>query len=101
LLFKNRRTSCNIKKIEPFEEICNEQFQGAFSEFRHEQYFRQIKNGTIIIDKLRFDLPYGYIGKIINRIFLESYLKNLLVQKNHVIKEYAESSKWESIIKFA
>jgi ligand-binding SRPBCC domain-containing protein len=101
IFFKIRKTSCKIEEIIPFQKICSEQTEGSFSQFRHEQYFKEINNGTILIDKLFFDLPYGVIGKIINRIFLETYLKNFLDKKNRAVKEFAESSKWESIIKFA
>ena len=44
------------------------------------------------------NLPYGFTaGKIMNRLHLTGYLKNLLQQRNKVIKDYAEKQQVEGI----
>jgi len=38
------------------------------------------------------------LGKLTNRFFLKNYLEKLLVKRNQVIKEYAETMKWKAIL---
>ena len=45
-----------------------------------------------------FESPYGTIGKIANSVFLKSYLEKLLINRNAVIKDYAETTKWKAIL---
>ena len=68
------------------------------SSFKHEHHFKQIANGTLMIDLFSYELPYGGLGKIMNGLFVNRYLKKLLEQRNKVIKDYAESEKWKFIL---
>jgi hypothetical protein len=45
-------------------------------------------------DRFEFESPGGIIGMAVNKLILTSYLKNLIVQRNRIIKEYAETEKW-------
>ena len=46
-------------------------------------------------DIFNFQSPFGLIGKLVDKIVLTKYLKNLLLKRNMVIKEYAEIEKWK------
>ncbi len=78
--------------------FIDEMIKGDFKNFRHEHHFKQVENGTILIDLLNFEMPYGAFGKFINAVFLKSYLEKLLVKRNAVIKDYAETQKWKAIL---
>lgn len=97
-LFKTRFLKIRITKMEPssfFEDVME---QGDFRKFEHRHYFKQAQNGTIVIDELSFESPYGIIGNIFNQLYLTNYLKQLLQQRNKTVKEYAESKKWEALL---
>lgn len=98
-LFKTRLLRVKITEwAKPFHFV-DEQAQGDFRAMRHEHYFKPCDNGTIMIDKFYYEIPYGKAGTILNKLFLTGYLKNLLVKRNLLIKEYAESAKWQRILK--
>jgi len=97
-LFKTRQFTSKIIDMEKPVFFIDEMIKGDFKSFRHEHHFKQAKNGTIIIDLINFETPYGLIGKIANRIFLKSYIEKLLLRRNKVIKDYAETSKWKAIL---
>ena len=90
---KSKVTSMN----RPFS-FTDEQIAGDFKNYRHEHHFKQVKNGTIVIDFFHFETPYGKAGQVFNKIYLKRYITNLIEQRNHVIKEYAESEKWKFIL---
>jgi hypothetical protein len=71
---------------------------GVFKSFRHEHYLKQQENKVIVKDIFEYVSPLGFLGKIADFIFLKKYMKNFLIERNKVIKEYAESGDWRKVI---
>lgn len=78
--------------------FVDEMVSGAFKKFRHEHHFKEASGQTHVIDRFTYTSPFGFIGKLFDRMVLEKYMFNLLYKRNLVIKEYAESEKWKEII---
>ena len=97
-LFKTRQFTSRITDMQRPVFFVDEMIKGDFKNFHHEHHFKAVENGTILIDKISFETPYGMMGKIANRLFLRSYLEKFLVQRNAVIKAYAETQKWKAIL---
>jgi ligand-binding SRPBCC domain-containing protein len=97
-LFKTRILKTRITQMERPFSFTDEMMQGDFKSMRHEHHFKQIDNGSLIIDLFSFETPYGSMGKIANGLFLVSYMKKLLEHRNRAIKESAESEKWKFIL---
>jgi Uncharacterized conserved protein len=95
---KNRTMQVKITKMESPKSFTDEQLKGDFVYFRHEHHFKPIENGTLMIDMLEFKTPYGVIGSIFNRLYLTGYLEKFLVQRNLVVKQYAETEKWRALL---
>ncbi|HET9055598.1 MAG TPA: SRPBCC family protein [Chitinophagaceae bacterium] len=96
--FKTRRFTSKITAMKPYESFTDEMQKGDFKSFQHQHHFKTMKNGTIVIDIVKYEIPYGIIGRLLNRFYLHNYLKSLIERKNQFIKEYAESNKWESFL---
>ncbi|MEO8108527.1 MAG: SRPBCC family protein [Ginsengibacter sp.] len=76
----------------------DEQQKGAFKYIIHDHYF-EIHDGKVIMkDIFNFRSPYGFLGKAVDKIVLTSYLKKLLIARNKIIKEYAETEKWKLVL---
>jgi ligand-binding SRPBCC domain-containing protein len=97
-LRKVRILKSKITAMSPPLSFTDEMVQGDFKSLRHEHHFKQIANGTLLIDLFTFESPYGGLGKLAERLFLTRYLKNLLEARNKMIKDYAESEKWKFIL---
>ncbi len=97
-LFKTRLMTVKITEMivpDFFEDVMT---SGDFAMYEHKHHFKQIENGTIMIDELLFESPYGFIGRLFNRLYLAGYMKKLVEKRNKTIKEYAESTKWEALL---
>ena len=90
-------TSKIIEMLRP-NSFLDEMIKGDFKSFRHQHHFKKTNNGTIMIDLLEFETPYGVLGKLINRLFLKNYIEKLLVKRNQLIREYSETTKWKAIL---
>jgi ligand-binding SRPBCC domain-containing protein len=97
-LFKERKFTSKITAMKRPESFTDEMIKGDFKSFCHEHYFKPTNNGTIMIDVVEFESPYGSIGKLFNQFYLRKYLEQLLLKRNEVIKEYAEGMKWKAIL---
>ncbi len=97
-LFKTRLLKIKLSKMTPhsfFEDVME---QGDFKSFVHEHHFKSTQNGTLVIDILKFESPYGFAGSVFNKFYLTAYMKRLLEQRNKTIKEFAESNKWKALL---
>lgn len=96
--FRQKLTS----KITAFERpnyFVDEMVNGAFKSFRHEHIFEQLNDKVIMKDVFEFHSPFGVIGQLFNKLILTNYLKQLLIDRNKVIKDFAETDKWKSVLK--
>ena len=96
--FRQKLTS----KITAFERpnyFVDEMVNGAFKSFRHEHTFEQLNDKVIMKDVFEFHSPFGVIGQLFNKLILTNYLKQLLIDRNKVIKDFAETDKWKSVLK--
>ena len=97
-LFKKRRFTSKITAMNTPADFTDEMVTGDFKSFKHHHYFKPIQNGTIMIDVLFFESPYGVFGRWFNKLYLKRYLEKFLTKRNNVIKEYAESDKWKAVL---
>ena len=79
------------------EYFVDEMQKGAFKSLRHEHHFIPTKEGTLMKDIFMFESPMGLLGKIVDKLVLENYLRGFLAERNQFIKKIAESGKWREI----
>lgn len=89
----SRITACDIPTY-----FVDEMEKGAFKRFRHEHIFEEVDGKTLMIDLFDFEAPLGWLGKMADKLFLKSYMTNLLSGRNSMIKEFAETNKWKEIL---
>ena len=97
-LFKTRYLKVKITDLKKPEKFTDEQVEGNFKLMKHEHHFKPCENGTIMIDLFSYDVPFGGMGKIFDKVYLKKYMSNLLNQRNRVIKDFAESNKWQRLL---
>lgn len=78
--------------------FCDEQIKGAFKKIKHDHYFAMKDNIVLMTDDFLFESPLGFIGRVFNKLVLTEYLKRFLMERNHIIKDYAETGKWKQLL---
>lgn len=91
-LFKNRTLKVQITEMQPPTFFADEMLEGDFKKMRHEHTFKAVDSATLMIDEFYFELPFGVIGKVVNILFLKTYMTRLLLERNGEIKSTAEAS---------
>lgn len=93
-----QKLSSKITEFDRPNYFVDEMQKGAFKKFKHEHLFKDINDETLMTDVFDYQSPLGIIGALADKLFLKKYVTKLLLERNKVLKEYAESDKWKSII---
>jgi ligand-binding SRPBCC domain-containing protein len=68
--------------------------RGRFRRFQHDHYLIEIDGHTLLNDKLRFTLSFGWPGKVVARYVAVPYLCRLLRRRMLLLKRVAETEEW-------
>lgn len=88
-------------KITAFDKpnyFRDEQIKGAFKSIYHQHKFEQLDDKILMTDIFEYQSPFGIFGKVFNKLILTNYLRNLLIDRNNIIKEFAETDKWKLVL---
>jgi ligand-binding SRPBCC domain-containing protein len=68
--------------------------RGRFKRFQHDHRFTEIDGRTLLVDKLRFSVPFGWLGKIVARYVIIPRISELLRRRMQLLKHTAEGTEW-------
>ena len=68
--------------------------QGRFRSFEHDHRFREIDEGVLLEDEVRFTMPFGFPGKMVGQIVLVPHISRLLRERFAMLKGIAETEAW-------
>ncbi|MDW8849374.1 SRPBCC family protein [Flavobacterium sp. MMLR14_040] len=83
-----------ITAIDFYDYFVDEMERGKFKSFRHEHFFEQQNGFTVMKDKLQYETPFGIFGELFDILFLEKHLTHFLLERNKILKEVSEQSKF-------
>ncbi|UII20207.1 SRPBCC family protein [Fulvivirga ligni] len=93
-----QKLTTKITSFQSPDSFTDEMTQGAFRSMKHQHLFKKHESGTMMIDIFEFSSPFGPLGRLVNFLFLRNYMTQLLVKRNQIIKEFAETEKWRQVI---
>ena len=97
-LFKERFLKVKLTFLKRPYLFIDEQVEGDFELLKHEHYFKEIQNGTLLIDQFRFEIGRGKLGALFNQLYFTRYMERLLEERNNLIKEVAEGPQWKKYL---
>ena len=97
-LFKARKLKVIMRELKTPDFFADEMLEGDFKQMRHEHLFEAGNGGTLMIDKFYFKTPFGILGTHVDVLFLENYMKRLLLERNKQIKKIAETNLWKQYL---
>jgi ligand-binding SRPBCC domain-containing protein len=86
--------------IKPFF-FHDEMVEGPFASMEHAHIFQQENAITVMRDDFQYQVPFGWIGKLFDKIILRKYMTSLLMKRNGLIKQIAESGEWTKYLNHA
>lgn len=95
---KKKQFVLDVVTMDKHDFYRDEMRKDVFDSFIHEHFFKEIDNGTIMIDQVAYQVPHGFIGNPVNKACAEKYINTYLKGRNAMIKEYAEGNNWRAIL---
>ncbi len=93
-----QKLTSRITTFDRPNSFTDEMVKGAFKSFKHQHLFKETEDGIEMTDIFDYQSPFGIFGKLADSLFLESYMRNLLEERNQIIKEFAETDKWKFVL---
>ncbi|SEB44285.1 Ligand-binding SRPBCC domain-containing protein [Tenacibaculum sp. MAR_2009_124] len=67
-----------ITEVKDRAFFIDEQRFGPYSMWHHEHWFYQLPDGkTLMEDKISYKIPFGFLGKIAQKVFIKKQLKEI------------------------
>ncbi|MEW9108752.1 MAG: SRPBCC family protein [Cytobacillus gottheilii] len=86
-----QRLTAKVTVMEKPHTFVDVMVTGAFHSFVHTHQFIEEAGGTIMIDKFQYKSPFGPIGVVADKLFLEKYMTSFIVSRAKALKKIAES----------
>lgn len=97
-LGKTRTMTLRVTEMNEPEKFVEEQVKGDLKSFRHEHHFKEVENGSLLIDMIYMEEPRDAVGGLMGKLFMKGYFEKILNKRNALIKQYAESDKWRTVM---
>jgi len=71
--------------------FTDEMQKGAFKSMKHEHHFEEKEGITLMKDVFMYEVPFGFIGNIFDKLILKNHMTKFLIKRNKVLKTIAET----------
>jgi ligand-binding SRPBCC domain-containing protein len=76
----------------------DQMIKGPFRSMKHDHFFSEAGGKTIMTDRFYYEVPYGFAGRLFDRLFLKKHMTRFLDQRNAMIKTMAEDGTWKKFL---
>lgn len=85
-----QRLTSKITLFDRPNMFIDEMQRGAFRHWHHTHKFVPDDHGTLMTDIVDYASPFGILGRMVDAIYLENYVRQFLIRRNEHIKQVAE-----------
>jgi ligand-binding SRPBCC domain-containing protein len=77
-----------ITHVEELKYFVDEQRKGPYKIWHHEHHFEVVEGGVLMIDIVSYELPMGFLGRMVHPFIVEKKLKEIFDFRFKVVEEY-------------
>ncbi|MDP1802386.1 MAG: SRPBCC family protein [Bacteroidota bacterium] len=82
-----------ITHVENNYYFVDEQRFGPYALWHHKHFIKQVEGGVEMIDIVHYNLPFGFLGRLVNSLFVKKQLKEIFEYRHKKIDELFSSKK--------
>jgi ligand-binding SRPBCC domain-containing protein len=71
-----------IENVVPDVKFTDIQVKGPFALWKHTHSLKSGENGTWVLDKITYNLPFGKLGLLVGKPFVKKMLKDMFEHRN-------------------
>jgi len=88
-----QRLTAKIVSMERPNQFKDTMVKGAFESFIHTHDFLEVPEGTLMMDTFEYKSPFGILGILADKLFLERYMKKFIISRSLELKKIAEKDR--------
>ncbi|MFN7954483.1 MAG: SRPBCC family protein [bacterium] len=81
------RWRTRIAAFEPPHRFVDEQLRGPYRTWVHTHEFHEVEGGTLIVDRVQYQLPLGLLGDLAHALWVRRTLERIFDHRGTVIAE--------------
>jgi ligand-binding SRPBCC domain-containing protein len=82
-----------IESFDPISSFTDVQLKGPYRRWHHHHTFEDAPGGTLMRDRVDYDLGFGWIGNIVHALFVRRSVEQIFDYRNKTIMEiFGEAS---------
>lgn len=74
----------DVKEEERFTDV---QKKGPYKKWEHTHYFKQEKNGILMTDEIKYELPLGILGRIMHFILIRKKIRAIFEYRREIVNQ--------------
>ena len=76
-----------ITQVKRNSYFIDEQRFGPYSFWHHKHFIKEIDNGILMDDIVHYKIPFGFIGKILNKVYVQNKLDKIFKYRENKLNE--------------
>jgi ligand-binding SRPBCC domain-containing protein len=77
-----------ITHVDELKYFVDEQRKGPYKIWHHEHHFEVVDGGVLMTDIVSYELPMGFLGRMVHPFIVEKKLKEIFDFRFKVVEEY-------------
>ena len=94
IMAKKIRWRTMITQYNPPNMFIDQQLLGPYSMWHHKHIFIEKNGGVEIIDRIHYSIPFGFLGQLVNYLFINRDLNNIFEYRKKIINQHFENKEY-------
>jgi ligand-binding SRPBCC domain-containing protein len=77
-----------ITHVDKPNSFIDVQEKGPYALWEHHHHFKQVSDGILMTDEVRYAIPYGWIGRLANSVFVEREVNAIFEFRSQAVTNY-------------
>ncbi len=77
-----------ITHVDKPNSFVDTQLTGPYSLWEHRHHFEQVADGVLMTDEIRYSIPFGWIGRLANVLFVERRLNAIFEFRSEAVTNH-------------
>lgn len=74
-----------ISQVEDFKSFTDTQLKGPYLKWEHTHTFQELEHGVLMTDDIIYQLPFGFIGAWMHRLFIRSRIESIFTYRRETL----------------
>jgi ligand-binding SRPBCC domain-containing protein len=77
--------------------FVDEQRSGPYAMWHHQHHFREIDGGVEMTDEVNYAIPFGWLGRLANTLFVERQVNAIFGHRYDVLSTYFKAKERQTL----